>query len=257
MADPPDGPADVFQTLRRATTARIGLGRAGQGLPTAQMLAFQLAHARAQDAVHAVLDVDRLRSEIEVPTILVESAAPDRSAYLRRPDLGRRLGVHDLPPLRGAYDLALVVADGLSATAVHAHGPALIRALAARLREWTLAPVVIARQARVAIGDPIGEALGACMVVVVIGERPGLSAVDSLSAYITVDPRPGRRDSERNCVSNIREPGGLSTSRAADKIVWLVREARRLGFTGVALKDRQIPVLDIGDGALGQISQKS
>jgi ethanolamine ammonia-lyase small subunit len=255
MADAPARPADIFQSLRGATTARIGLGRAGQGLPTAPMLAFQLAHARAQDAVHAGLDVDRLRSEIERPTILVESAAPDRSAYLRRPDLGRRLGAHDLSLSRGGYDLALVVADGLSATAVHAHGPALIRALAGRLSDWTLAPVVIARQARVAIGDPIGEALGASMVVVVIGERPGLSAVDSLSAYVTIDPRPGRRDSERNCVSNIRESDGLAPSRAADKIVWLLREARRLGLTGVALKDRQTAVLDIGEGTVGQISQ--
>jgi ethanolamine ammonia-lyase small subunit len=248
MADPPDRARDAFLSLRSATTARIGLGRAGQGLPTEPMLAFQLAHARAQDAVHAALDVDRLRSEIDRPTVVVETAAPDRRTYLRSPDLGRRLGAHDLARFKGRYDLALVIADGLSATAVHAHAPALIKALVAQLPDWTLAPVIIARQARVAIGDPIAEALGARMVVVIIGERPGLSAVDSLSAYITFDPRSGRRDSERNCVSNIRTPDGLLPIRAAETIVWLLAEARRLGFTGVALKDRQTSPLN--DGAI-------
>jgi ethanolamine ammonia-lyase small subunit len=207
------------------------------------MLAFQLAHARARDAVHAALDVDSLRSQIDLPTVLVESAAPDRTAYLQNPDLGRRLGRHDLARLRARYDLVLVLADGLSAAAVHAQGPSLIKALTAQLTDWTLAPVVIARQARVALGDPIGEALGARMAVVVIGERPGLSAADSLSAYITFDPKPGRRDSERNCVSNIRTVDGLAFARAAQTIVWLLREARRLGFTGVALKDRQFPLV--------------
>jgi ethanolamine ammonia-lyase small subunit len=239
MADAPPPVRDPFAALRRATPARIGLGRAGQGLPTAPMLAFQLAHARACDAVQAALDVERLRGAIPHPTLVVDSAAPDRATYLQNPELGRRLSL-DAPALpRGAYDLAVVVADGLSATAVHAHGPAVIQALLHRLRDWTIAPIVIVRQGRVAIGDPIGEALGARVVVVLIGERPGLSAADSLGAYITWEPKPRLRDSGRNCVSNIRGPSGLAPDRAADKIAWLLNEAKRLGFTGVLLKDRQ------------------
>ena len=249
MAEPPDtllngARRDPFAALRQATAARVGLGRAGQGLPTAPMLAFQLAHARAQDAVHAPLDVDLVRAALDRPSIVVDSAAGDRAAYLQNPDLGRRLDAPASPLTTGDYDLAIVLADGLSATAVHAHGPALVAALAARLNGWSLASIVIARQARVAIGDPIGEALGARAVVVLIGERPGLSAADSLGAYLTWAPKTGRRDSERNCVSNIRAPGGLSPDQAADKIVWLLREARRLGFSGVDLKDRS------GDGIL-------
>jgi len=252
MAEPPDAPVpapgqalDPFATLRPSTSARIGLGRAGQGLPTAPMLAFQWAHAKARDAVHAELDVDRIRAAVSMPAIVVRSAAPDRRTYLHRPDLGRRLEAADLarsPDLarsKGDYDLALVLADGLSAHAAHAHGPALIQALTALLPDWSLAPLVIALQARVALGDPIAEALGAKAVVVIIGERPGLSAADSLSAYLTLDPRPGRRDSDRNCVSNIRTPGGLDPTEAAQTIAWLLREAKRLGFTGVALKDRR------------------
>ena len=242
MADPPDARRDPFAALRQATAARVGLGRAGQGLPTAPMLAFQLAHARARDAVHAPLDLDLIRAALDGPSIVVDSAASDRATYLQNPDLGRRLDASASPLTPGDYDLAIVLADGLSATAVHAHGPALVAALVARLSDWSLAPIVIARQARVAIGDPIGEAQGARAVVVLIGERPGLSAADSLGAYLTFDPRPGRRDSERNCVSNIRAPGGLAPDQAADKIVWLLREAKRLGFSGVDLKDRS------GDG---------
>ena len=232
---------DPLEVLRQATTARVALGRAGQGLPTAPMLAFQLAHARARDAVHAVLDTEALRVALEGEVIVVESAAPDRATYLADPDLGRRLaeGTAALPC--GDHDLAVVVGDGLSATAVQAHVPAVVAALRLRLAGWTIAPVVVARQARVALGDSIGEALGAKAVVVLIGERPGLSAADSLGAYITWDPKPGRRDSERNCVSNIRWPGGLAPDQAADKIAWLLTEARRMGMTGVALKDRETP----------------
>jgi ethanolamine ammonia-lyase small subunit len=240
MAEPPVPTGDPFEVLRRATSARVGLGRAGQGLPTAPMLAFQLAHARARDAVHAELDVERVRAAIAHPTFVVASAAPERGAYLADPDLGRRLDPRTLALPHGDLDLAIVIADGLSATAVHAHAAAVVAALIARLADWAIAPVVIARQGRVAIGDPIGEALGARLVVVLIGERPGLSAADSLGAYLTWGPAQGRRDSERNCVSNIREPGGLSPDQAADKIAWLSREARRLGFTGVDLKDREV-----------------
>ena len=238
MPDPPVPSADPFEILRRATPARVGLGRTGQGLPTAPMLAFQLAHARARDAVHAALDVEALRASLDAPAILIDSAAPDRATYLNEPDLGRRLDPATPPLPRGDHDLAIFIGDGLSATAVQAHAAAVVTALRARLSGWGIAPLVIARQARVAIGDPIGEALGAKAVVVVIGERPGLSAADSLGAYITWAPRTGRRDSERNCVSNIRAPGGLSPQQAADKIAWLLQEARRIGLTGVELKDR-------------------
>jgi ethanolamine ammonia-lyase small subunit len=230
---------DVLLRLRRASPARVGLGRAGQGLPTAPMLAFQLAHARAIDAVQAELDLPRMREALGGVCLCVGSAAPDRASYLRNPDLGRRLSAGAAALPRGDHDLAIVVADGLSATAVHAHAADVVHALAERLIGWRLSPIVLARQARVALGDPIGEALGARCVLVLIGERPGLSAADSLSAYITWDPRPGRRDSERNCVSSIRTPDGLAPGAAADKIAWLLAEARRLGLTGVVLKDRQ------------------
>ncbi len=240
MAETPKtGTSDPFHALRTATPARIGLGRAGQGLPTAAMLDFQLAHARARDAVHAALDLGRLQADLPTPALVVDSAAPDRAAYLQDPDLGRRLADGAAPLKRSDYDLALVIADGLSAPAVQAHAAPLVRALYARLPDWSLAPLVIARGGRVAIGDPIGEALGARIVAVLIGERPGLSASDSLGVYVTWAPRTGRRDSERNCLSNIRTPGGLSAEQAADRLAWLLTEIRRLGFSGVNLKDRQ------------------
>ena len=207
------------------------------------MLAFALAHARARDAVHAPLDAEALAQRIAalgLETVQVDSAAPDRGTYLRRPDLGRRLSPSSRAALgrEGEVELALVVADGLSSAAVQAHAPGLIAALlphAARAG-WRLAPVVIARQARVALGDEAGEALGARMVAVLVGERPGLSAPDSLGVYLTQGPRPGRTDAERNCISNIHGRG-LSPEAAAFKLAWLGAEALRRGLTGVALKD--------------------
>lgn len=252
MADPPDLPqppaADRFAPLRRLTSARIGLGRAGQALPTAPMLDFQLAHARARDAVHAVLDTAALAATLPAPAIIVDSAAPDRASYLRNPDLGRRLADGAQGLAAGDWDLAIVIGDGLSASAVHAHAAATATALAAALEGWRIAPPVIARQARVAIGDDIGERLGARAVVMLLGERPGLGAVDSLGAYVTWAPVRGRRDSERNCVSNIRTPAGLPPAAAAARIAWLLREARRLGLTGVALKERE-GAARLSDGA--------
>jgi ethanolamine ammonia-lyase small subunit len=240
--------------LRAATPARVALGRVGTGLPTAPLLAFELAHARARDAVHAALPVEALRAAIPLPSIHIRTAAPDRTAFLRNPDLGRRLAP-DAPALtKGDFALAIVVADGLSAGAALAHAPAVIAALAARLAGWRLAPVAIVTQGRVAIGDPIGEDLGARAVVVLIGERPGLSAADSLSAYLTWEPRRGRRDAERNCVSNIRTGGGLEPVDAAARIAWLLTEARRLGFTGVSLKDRSAAPTLAGPTSL-EISQ--
>ena len=181
---------------------------------------------------------------------MVESAADTRETYLQRPDLGRRLSERPNALRKGEYDLAIVIADGLSANAVHAHAGAVAVQMMSTLSDWRIAPVVIARQGRVAIGDPIAEALGATAVVVLIGERPGLSAADSLGAYLTWRPKPDCRDSDRNCVSNIRSSGGLAPERAAEKIVWLLRESKRLGFSGVALKERQdsaIAHIQIGD----------
>lgn len=230
-----------FARLRGVTQARIGLGRAGNGLPTAPLLDFQLSHARARDAVHAVLDTELLTSQLDGwQTIIVASRASDRTSYLQRPDLGRSLNPASAADLTcSEYDAAFVLADGLSATAVHAHAAALFCAMVERLKGWRIAPVVLAREARVALGDDIGAALGAAQVVMLIGERPGLSAADSLGAYLTWAPRPGRRDSERNCISNIRPPHGLSYDVAARKLAWLMSEARSRRLSGVVLKDEQ------------------
>ena len=246
MAKLTPAPLDPYDRFRSATPARIGLGITGQALPTTPMLALQHAHARARDAVHARLDVEGLSAAFGQASVLVDSAAPDRANYLRNPGLGRRLGAAALLPERGDHDLAIVVADGLSASAVNAHAAPLHGALIARLEGWRLTPVILVRQGRVAIGDEIGERRGARAVVVLIGERPGLSAADSMSAYITWGPRVGRADSERNCVSNIRTPLGLAPERAADTIAWLLGEARRLGFTGVDLKDRRTEAQALG-----------
>jgi ethanolamine ammonia-lyase small subunit len=224
--------------LGALTQARVALGRSGQGLPTSALLDFQLDHARARDAVHTPLETEGFADAIGRPVIEVGSRAADRTAYLKRPDLGRMLNPDDATKLANTGDtLAVVVADGLSATAIHAHAASLITALIDRLPDWSVAPIVLARQARVALGDAVGEALGVDLVVVLIGERPGLSAPDSLGAYLTWQPRIGRRDSERNCVSNIRPPHGLSYAAAADVIVRLLREARHQRMTGVDLKD--------------------
>jgi len=243
--------ADLWAPLRRATPARIGLGRAGDALPTSRQLELRLAHARARDAVHDPLDSARLTAELGdmgAAGITVASAAPDRSTYLRRPDLGRRLADGEqakLPP--GEAEIAFVIADGLSPHAVHQHAAGVLRETVARLPGWTLAPLVIASQARVALGDEIGAALGVRFVVVLIGERPGLSAADSLGVYLTYAPRVGRSDAERNCISNVRPPAGLSYAVAAGKLAALLIEARRRGLTGVALKDE---AADLPDGPL-------
>lgn len=234
---------DPWRALRAHTPARIGLGRAGASLPTGELLRFGSAHAMARDAVHRPLDVTALRTALEAdgwPTLSVESAAPDRAAYLMRPDLGRRLADASVATLQGAggaCDVLFVVGDGLSSLAVDSHAQVLLHHLRTQAPAGcTIGPVVLATQARVALGDAIGEALGAQLVVVLIGERPGLSSPDSLGAYLTWAPKPGRRDSERNCVSNIR-PAGLAPERAATKLWWLCAEARRLGTTGIRLKD--------------------
>ena len=219
--------------LRQFTPARVALGRSGHSLPTAELLRFQLDHARARDAVYRELDP----SSLGVPHVLLHSAATDRRTYLQRPDLGRRLN-SEARLEKGDYDAAIVIADGLSAVAVHRHAVPLLEALTPLLtaEDWRLAPLTVVLQGRVAIGDEIGGRLGARQVVVLIGERPGLTSPDSLGVYLTWDPRPGRTDAERNCISNVRGEG-ISYAVAAHKLHFLMREARVRRLSGVALKE--------------------
>jgi ethanolamine ammonia-lyase small subunit len=236
---------DPWTRLKRWTPARIALGRTGASVPTREVLGFALAHARARDAVHTPFESAAVAGQLRalsLEVIEVESEAADRSLYLRRPDYGRRLSAaaRECLAMRQSQpsDLALVVGDGLSAAAVHAHAVEVVSAFlphATRLG-LSLAPVVVARGARVALGDAIGVLLRAKAVAVLIGERPGLSCPDSLGIYLTFAPRPGRTDAERNCISNIQAQG-LSYAQAAYKLAWLVREAFARSFTGVNLKD--------------------
>jgi ethanolamine ammonia-lyase small subunit len=254
--------AEIWARLARLTPARIGLGRAGSGQTTRSVLAFGLAHAQARDAVHTPLDAEAVRAGIEAlgfAVLAAASRAEDRAAYLRRPDLGRSLLPESRAALAGAageaHDLALVVADGLSARAIHENAVpvlAAFRPLAERAG-WRLAPVVVAHQARVALGDAVGEALRARAVAVLIGERPGLSSPDSLGIYLTFGPRPGRSDAERNCISNVRA-AGLAPDRAAARLAWLLDQALGRGLTGVHLKDESDRVLEAPDrpAALGR-----
>jgi ethanolamine ammonia-lyase small subunit len=228
------------EALRSYTPARIGLERTGVSLATGPLLDFQLAHARARDAVHAAMDVRMMCDELRrhgLPVLAVKSQAGDRSTYLRRPDLGRRLSENSATLLKpGEYDVVFVVADGLSALAVEKHALHLVRAILPMIAGWRLAPVCVVEQGRVAIGDAIGEALQAPLAVVLIGERPGLSSPDSLGVYITWEPRSGRKDAERNCISNIREEG-LSYAAAASRLHYYMDEAARRHMTGLGIKD--------------------
>lgn len=240
---------DPWDDLRAYTAARLALGRAGASMPTGELLRFGFAHAQARDAVHLPFDVQALADMLRedgLETLRVHSAAPDRAAYLLRPDLGRRLDDGSAQCLRDAAgsspaagcDLLLVVGDGLSSLAVQHHARPLIAAIRAGMPAgWTLGPIVLARQARVALADEAGALLGARLVAMLIGERPGLSSPDSLGLYLTWKPAVGRHDAERNCISNIR-PEGLVPAAAAARFWWLAQEARRLQLTGVQLKDR-------------------
>jgi ethanolamine ammonia-lyase small subunit len=233
----------IAARLRTLTPARVGLGRTGASQLTRDLLDFQRAHAQARDAIHARLESAALVAEIESsirPEVLrLHSAAVSRSEYLQRPDLGRKLDEASRALLASQptdkVDLALVIADGLSALAVERHAAPLLDELLPKLAHWWLAPICIVEQGRVAIGDEIGQVLNAELVVVLIGERPGLSSPDSLGAYITFEPRPGRTDAERNCISNIRAEG-LSYQQAAAQLALYLNEARRRRLTGVALK---------------------
>lgn len=250
--------SDPWAAWREFTPARIALGHAGAGLPTSAMLDFGWAHALARDAIHAPLDVVALGRDLAAAgwgTEQVHSQAKDRTTYLRRPDLGRllddrdrlRLIDHGSMRLRSASpDLCLIVGDGLSSFAAQRHAVPFLSVLRSLLQPTLrMAPVMIATQARVALGDDIGAALGARFSVMLIGERPGLSSPDSLGIYLTMAPRRGRTDAERNCISNVR-PQGLSYAQAAHKLAWLIHAADRMGTTGVALKERSDqPVLPL------------
>ena len=229
-----------WRDLRRFTDARVALGRAGNALPTAAHLDFQEAHARARDAVWSSLYVAKLEEELSplsLPIQRVTSQAEERRRFLLRPDLGRRLPEGTTLP-KAPGSIALVIADGLCASGVQQQAPALLSVLVPALSKagFTPGPIIIAEQARVALGDDVAEAIEAAAIVVLIGERPGLSATDSMGLYITWAARRGSNDAMRNCISNIR-PGGLSADFAAAKALWLLAEARKLGATGVALKD--------------------
>ena len=261
MDKPPVDPENPLLELRRLTPARIALGRTGTSMPTSAQLDFQYAHAQARDAVHLPFDHAGLSSqlaEVGRESLLVHSAATNRDSYLQRPDLGRKLSDESAQTLReyaqanpGGVDLVIVVADGLSALAVHRHTLPFL----ARMQEqveaegWSVSPVVLVEQGRVAVADEIGELLGAKMVVILIGERPGLSSPDSLGLYFTYNPKVGLTDAYRNCISNVRLEG-LSYAMAAHRLLYLMREACRRQLSGVNLKDEaQVQTLESDAGA--------
>lgn len=236
---------DSWSDLRRYTQARIALGRTGSSLPTDELLRFGSAHALARDAVHQPLQIASLCEQLKAlgfAALSVNSRASDRHTYLLRPDLGRRLDSASVERLHQherakTIDLQIVIGDGLSAVAIERHALPLLLELQQLLpSDWHLGPIVVAEQARVALADEIGEILGARLVAILIGERPGLSSPDSMGIYLTFQPQRGRTDAERNCISNIR-PQGLSYPLAAQKLLWLAQEALRQQLTGVELKD--------------------
>lgn len=237
---------DPWHSLCRFTQARIALGRAGNGVTTAAYLDFQLAHASARDAVLKTWDADGFAAQLQQQSlahIRLNTPIIDRTHYLQRPDLGRRLDADGHARLKQAaepgFDVAIIISNGLSSTAVETHGMPLLQHIVARYTEMALsiAPICLVPNARVAISDPVGALLHARLAVIMVGERPGLSASDSLGLYLTYAPREGNTDAERNCLSNIRPPEGLSYEAAAQKLAYLSREALRIGVSGVLLKD--------------------
>jgi len=256
MTEPADPVPDFWSRLRTTTPSRIGLTRTGDAIATRHLLEFRAAHAAARDAVHEPLDVAGLSGAVRElglgDPVAVTSHAAGRSEYLRRPDFGRRpLDLSPLAALPHGRDIAVVLADGLSARALAEHGAPLLRALVDEFAgRWTLGPPVIATQARVALGDHIGAALGVGTLIVIIGERPGLSVADSLGIYLTQAPRVGLTDADRNCVSNIHPPGGLGYREAARVTAGLIAGARVLGRSGVTLKDTSRAIEPGGRSAL-------
>lgn len=237
---------DAWIALRRFTRARIALGRAGHALPTEALLDFQLAHAKARDAVHFPWDTGLFAQGVQslgAEVVALETPVASRSEYLRRPDLGRILTEDSRARLlefdAGPVDVALIVSNGLSSTAIERHGVPLLEAILKgyRSRNFRLAPISLVANGRVALADDIGSALAARVAVIVVGERPGLSAADSLGIHLTFGPQRGNTDAQRNCISNIRPPDGLSYGEAAEKLLYLTGEAIRCGISGVALKD--------------------
>jgi len=244
---------DAWLSLRRFTQARIALGRAGHAVPTQALLEFQLAHAEARDAVHFPWDIAAFAEQVRglgEEALILETPVAGRGEYLRRPDLGRVLSAESRTILRnaaaGEVDVALIVTNGLSSTAVERHGLPLLQAITDGYRERGIrvAPVALIANGRVALSDDIGGALGARAAVIVVGERPGLSAADSLGIYLTYAPQRGNSDAQRNCISNIRPPEGLGYVAAAAKLLYLTGEALRRGISGVALKDELGGLLD-------------
>jgi ethanolamine ammonia-lyase small subunit len=241
MNDAPEKPTQ-WDALRAHTSARLALGRSGCSLPTRALLEFGLAHAQARDAVHrplAIIDLQQQLMQAGFIALTAASRALDRHSYLLRPDLGRVLQERDYEFLQTQpqSDLAFIIADGLSSIAVERHAlPLLMQLRKLFSANWQAVPIVLANQGRVAIGDEIGSALRSRLVVVLIGERPGLSSPDSLGVYVTFNPQRGRMDSERNCISNVR-PEGLNYATAATKLAFLIRESLRLQLSGIALKD--------------------
>jgi ethanolamine ammonia-lyase small subunit len=261
MDKPPVDPQNPLLELRRLTPARIALGRTGTSMPTSAQLDFQYAHAQARDAVHLPFDHAGLSSQLAErgrASLLLHSAATDRNSYLQRPDLGRKLSDESAQTLRdyalanpGGVDLAIVVADGLSALAVHRHTLPFLARMEDQIVSdgWSVSPVILVEQGRVAVADEIGELLGAKMVVILIGERPGLSSPDSLGLYFTYNPKVGLTDAYRNCISNVRLEG-LSYGMAAHRLLYLMREACRRQLSGVNLKDEaQVQTLESDAGA--------
>ena len=261
MDKPPADPQNPLLELRRLTPARIALGRTGTSMPTSAQLDFQYAHAQARDAVHLPFDHAGLSSQLAErgrASLLLHSAATDRNSYLQRPDLGRKLSDESAQALRdyalanpGGVDLAIVVADGLSALAVHRHTLPFLERMEEQIVNdgWSVSPVILVEQGRVAVADEIGELVGARMVVILIGERPGLSSPDSLGLYFTYNPKVGLTDAYRNCISNVRLEG-LSYGMAAHRLLYLMREACRRQLSGVNLKDEaQVLTLESDAGA--------
>lgn len=237
---------DEWASLKAFTNARIALGKTGISVPLRESLQFKLAHAHAKDAVYSQLNIDDLKADLsstDLPIYALQSRAENRDIYLKRPDLGRSLSDASIAQLQqindAPADICLIIADGLSATAIHKNAGPVVRLLVEKVRQlnYSLAPLLLVEQGRVAITDAIGEWMCPRLAIVLIGERPGLSAFDSMGAYITYAPQPGLTDERRNCVSNIRDQG-LSPEMAVDKLVYLIQSAFHLQLTGVALKDR-------------------
>ncbi|SEA96404.1 ethanolamine ammonia-lyase subunit EutC [Pedobacter hartonius] len=244
MKNTPVKISDSWESLKEFTAARIALGRVGDSIPLSESLAFKLAHAHARDAVYSELNREALLTglaDFHLPLIEIRSKAENRNQYLQRPDLGRTPDESSLKTLKdhaSAFDISIILADGLSAHAINSNVIPLLKVLLPLLREagYKLAPLCLTQQARVALSDHIANGLGATLALILIGERPGLTAADSIGAYLTYQPRPGLTDESRNCVSNIR-PRGLPFEAAAKKVFYLVQEAFKRKLSGTGLKD--------------------